>query len=107
MNGSVQETEEDQHQSYSSYCVNSFNVHHNTYENCYNYIPVTRSSLFLYFRPHDINLNDITLLSLETSMDYHFTVRLSLSTVAGLAVSCILAIYLCGKKRRLLADFRD
>ena len=47
MNGSVQETEEDQHQTHgNNYCVNSYNVHHITFENCYNYIPVTRSSFF-------------------------------------------------------------
>ena len=47
MNGSVQETEEDQHQTHgNNYCVNSYNVHHITFENSYNHIPVTRSSVF-------------------------------------------------------------
>ena len=49
MNGSVQETEEDQHQTHgNNYCVNSYNVHHITFENCFNYIPVTRSSFFFF-----------------------------------------------------------
>jgi hypothetical protein len=97
MNGSVQETEEDQYQTHGNYYyVNSFNVHNITSENCYNYTPVTRSSFFLYFCPHN-NLNMVILL-LETSTDYRLTVRLSFSPVAGLMVSCILAIYLCGKE---------
>ena len=49
MNGSIQETKEDQHQTHgNNYCVNSYNVHHITFENSYNHkhIPVTRSFVF-------------------------------------------------------------
>ena len=97
MNGSVQEKEEDQRQTHgnSSYCVNSFNVHNIITENSYNNIPVTRSSFFSLLLSPSYNLNYIVILSLETSMDYRLTVTLSFSTVAGLAFSCILAIYLC------------
>jgi hypothetical protein len=100
MNGSVQETEEDQHQSYSSYCVNSFNVHHNTYENCYNYIPVTRSSFLLYFGH---NLNSV-IRNFDGLSSHRQPIILRSSR---LAVSGILAIYLYGKKCQLLDDFRD
>ena len=54
----------------------------------------------------------ILRLLLETSTDYRLTFHISFSTVAGLAVSCVLAIIcLCGKEcrpvlYRLLAEFR-
>ena len=101
MNGSVQEAEEDQYQTHGSYCVNSYNIHNITLENCYNYIPVTRSSFFFLFLSY-YNLNFIVILSLETSTDYRLTVSLSFSTVAGLVVSCILAIHFCGKECTIL-----
>ena len=109
MNGSVQETdsEEDQYQTHSNNCcVNSYNVHYITFENCYNYIPITRSSFlsFKFYFCHHVNLN-IAILSLETSTDYCLTVRLSFSTGAGLVVSCILAIYLCGKEYFYYIDY--
>ena len=52
-NGSTEDSE-DQRQThgrlnYSSTIVNSFNVHNMTMEDCYNNIPVTRSS---FFCPH-------------------------------------------------------
>ena len=102
MKNSVQETEEDQRQTHGNlnYCVNSFNVHNITMENCYNNVPVTstRSSFPPLLLSLYTNLNDMAILSLETSTDYRLTVTLLFSTIAGLAFSCILAIFLCGKE---------
>ena len=108
--GSIQELKEDQRQTHAScninyyhQCtmnVNSFNAHNTTMEDCYNNIPVTRS----YFFPPSLHILSsynlkITILLLETSTFYpsRLTVRISFSTAAALAVSCMLAIYLCGK----------
>ena len=95
-------SQEDQRQThgninyyYRTVIVNSFNVHNITMVNCYNNIPVTRSSFFPLLRS-TYNLN-IAILLLENSTDYRLAARLLFSTVAGLAVSCILAAYLCGK----------
>ena len=106
--GGIRDTEDQpEGQSYdnmNNYCmviVNSFNVHNTTMEDCYNNIPVTRSSFTLFFF-----LNIIwAILLLETSTDYLLTVRVSFLTVAGLAVSCILAIYICGKYQLLLLGY--
>ena len=117
--GSIQELKEDQRQTHAScninyyhQCtmnVNSFNAHNTTMEDCYNNTtmedcynntPVTRS----YFFPPSLHILSsynlkITILLLETSTFYpsRLTVRISFSTAAALAVSCMLAIYLCGK----------
>ena len=112
--GSIQGTVEDQPQphgnvNYHCQCtmnVNCFNVHNTTMEHCYNNITVTRSSFSLrVFFP--CNLNHIAILLLETSTDYpsRLTVRMSFSTAAGLAISGILAIYLCGKERTLITSW--
>jgi hypothetical protein len=104
MNGSVQETEEDQYQTHGSYYVNSFNIHNITLENCYNRTPVTRSSFFplLLSAYYNLNDSDIVIFYLETSTDYRLTVTLSFSPVAGLVVSCILGIYFYGKECTIL-----
>ena len=61
-NGNIKESKEEQRQThgggninYYYQCtmnVNSFNVHDTTMEDCYNNIPVTRSSFSHYFCPH-------------------------------------------------------
>ena len=89
--------------------VNSFNAHNTTMEDCYNN---ARS----YFYPPSLHILSpsnlkITVLLLETSTFYpsRLTARISFSTAAALAVSCILAIYLCGKEciSIIFADFRN
>ena len=107
---SVQESKEDHRQTHAGrnincyhQCtmnVNSFNVYNTTMEDCYNNTPVTRSSFFPLLQVlSPSNLNN-TILLLETLTDYpsRLTVRISFSTAAGLVVSFILAIYLCGKE---------
>ena len=103
-NGSIQETNEDQRQThvnmyyYYYYCkvnVNSFNVYNITMEvqDCYNIIPLTRSSFPpLHLSLYNLNIN---ILLSETSTNYRLA---SFPTVAGWAISCMLAICLCGKE---------
>ena len=95
-NGSIPETNEDQRQThvniyyyYYYYCtvnVNSFNVHNITMEDCYNIIPLTRSSFPpLHLSLYNLNIN---ILLSETSTNYRLA---SFLTVAGWAISCMLA----------------
>ena len=118
--GNIQGTEEDQRQTHADsninyyyQCtmnVNSFNVHSTTMEDCYNNIPITRSSFFPLLQVLSPNNLKTTILLLEISTDYpsRLTVRISFSTAASWAVSFILVIYLCGKELiQSLPDLRN
>ena len=52
----------------------------------------------LLFSPYNLNVANPSFMSLETSTDYRLTLSLSFSPGAGLVLSCVLAIYLCGKE---------
>ena len=108
-NGIIQETEEGQRQRHdninyhcSTTIVNSFNIHNITMEDCYNNIPVTRSSFSLS-------------ASVPIYIDYrHTTIR----NIDGLSSRCIVlrssrlggflhTSDMVSVRRLLLADFRD
>ena len=58
------------------------------------HLPVRLSSFPSTLSPYNLNI-PIQLL-LDTSTEYHLAVEVLFNTVAGVAISCILA-YLCGK----------